>query len=500
MWATTVSAYLPAMVSALTTRLPVELVEKILTRLPLSAVLELSIVEDEMARQSTEQKRADGFISRCILGSLGWKPVFPNRTTLLNLRDLFTLMSEAYQLVYRRPFSHAIVRRERIGISEAKFRPLQSVLSMHTRYLGPAHKVLLPQYLLRKLSQEYGRFICEVWYSMAQEWPTYVSHAPDITLEDVHIQAVVCGRSQPWFYSWVDVTDDADVLLVKLRYMVSVERAYRKKMGSQLKHHSSLLGQHPKRLKKLGDYNEQPRPNIQHVIDRLDQDARDIANLHFAARRKNKGGARFRQAHLPIIPLDKWMWFFLDCRARILSGSNPSLTGLNLSQPMLNFPPALIDDMETVMDGMHIFRGAQGSNFPMKTSRIPRLVFRNEDRENPPLGQLSTQNLEERLLDGRERRPVFTARRKLYSANGLGAPHDKREIQWLDVFCRCCERLSGIFPDILAQVEQEAKKDYLPCPIAEAREKERAKRKSATQIAANMALKSAKWALLTTIN
>jgi hypothetical protein len=493
----TVSTYLPTIISALATKLPVELVEKILTRLPISAVLELSIAEDEIIQQNTGRVMANGFLSQCILGSLGWKAVFPDRETLLDLRDVFRLVAEAYQLVYRRPFSHAIVRRESIGINGNTFRQLQSILSMHTRQLGPAHRVLLPQHLHRKLTHEYARFVCEVWYSMAQDWLTYLSHAPYIALDNGHIQAIVAGASQRWFYDWVNVTEEPEVLQIKLRYMVSVERAYREKMGDQLKHYSSILGKHPKRLKKLGDFQEQPRPNIQHVIDRLDQDARDITNLHFAARRKNKGESRFRQAHLPILPLDIWMWFFLDCRALLQNSLNPKSTDHNRFQALSALLPTIFEDMETVMDGLLIKKGAKGTNFPIKTSMIPRLVFRSQDRELPVLDQLSSRQLNERILDGRERRPIFTARRKPYAGSGLGAPHDEREIQWLDVFCRSCERLSETFPDVLAEVETEAMKDYLPCPVAEGREKAKAAKKAAAQIAADMALKNAKWTLLT---
>jgi hypothetical protein len=480
MTSTTVSPYLPAIISALSSRLPVELIERILTRLPLSAILELSIVEDELLQQNTETARARGHLSQCILGSLGWRRVFPDRDTLLGLTNLFRLITEAYELVYCRPFSHAAVARKKTGINENSFQPLRTILSKQTRQLGPAHQVLL-QHLYLRLSSQYAIFIRKVWKSMKNDWHNYMCSEEEIAQEDGHIRSLGVGVPKVWHRDWVNIEGNGDILQTQLRFMVFTERIYRKQLGNQLKHHSELLERNPGRLKKLGDFHEQPRPNIHHVIERLDQDARDITNLNFAARRKNKGVSRFRNAHLPVLPLDKWMWFFLECRARIGTGFEPD-------------PPShtIIADMDIVVSGLsHILIGTEGSNFSMKSSKIPRLAFRFQDRTKVDLNL--TNHLQERFLNGRERRPVFTTRRGLWSGFGLAAPHDEREIRWLDAFLRCCEQFSKMFPELLAGVEQEARKDYLSCPVAEKRSK---LRKAEAHIAATLSLKGAKYEML----
>ena len=106
---TTISGYLPTVAETISAKLPVELIEKILTRLPVSAVIELSIAEDS-ALQRKGNARGKGYLSQCILESMGWKAVFVDRMTLITLRSLFEFIVEAYQLVYGGRFSHACVQ------------------------------------------------------------------------------------------------------------------------------------------------------------------------------------------------------------------------------------------------------------------------------------------------------------------------------------------------------------------------------------------------------
>jgi hypothetical protein len=476
--ATTVSAYLPAMVSAMTAGLPVELVERILTRLPVSAVIELAIVEDEVL-QHKDNSMATGYISRCILSSLGWRAVFPNRDALLELCDIFRLIAEAYQLVYRRPFSHDFVRREKIGVKENDFHKLRSALSKHTRQLGPAHQVLMHlHYMLR---HEHVQFVREVWFSMKDNWTMYMGHAARTTLADIHPQAIPVQVMEKWLARWV-TKGDPNMVQAKLRFMVSAESSYREQLGHQLNHHSTQLKQYPTRLKKLGDTEGQSRPNMQHVVERFDQDARDVINLNFAARKKRKGTWHFRQTYLPVLPLDKSMWFLLECRAQVVS-------------PLTTLPPSISRDMATVMDGItHTFIGTEGTNFPNKTTVIPRLLSRDKNQLGTSrVDDITMQLFKQRLLNGHERRPVFTTPPMMWATGWEAcAPHDPREIQWLDAFLRCCEHFAEMFPDILAKVEEDAKKEYRPCPVAEAR----LQRKISANIAADLSLRGAKFEML----
>jgi hypothetical protein len=201
-------------------------------------------------------------------------------------------------LVYGRLFSHAFVKRPKTGVNETAFQFIRRFLALQTRRLGPSHHAMysLSWYIEDRLR----RYTCDIWRSMRDEWPKYMKYVTSETWKEGADNCTPVFRiPEIWDGKWVDATD-SDMLQRKLRFMVNVQREYRQSMGQELTHLASLLKENPSCLKALGDGRQQPRPNIQHRIDRLVQDAQFISNLRFTARRQYAGQSHFNAAHLSL--------------------------------------------------------------------------------------------------------------------------------------------------------------------------------------------------------
>jgi hypothetical protein len=545
---TTISGYLPAVAKTISAKLPIELVERVLTRLPVSAVIELSIAEDAVLQQ-TGNGRGKGYLSQCILHSMGWKAVFVDRMTLVALRSLFEFISEAYHLVYGVRLCHAFVRTEKHGVKQGSFDHLRRLLSMHTRQLGPAHKEL--RQLLSRLTFEHLRFVHRAWMSMQSDWDTFVRHLPSSDLEDASRQNLSIPKH--WNTNWIDKRNgDPEMLQKKFTFMVKAERHYRKIRGTELANLAGVLKERPTQLKKLRDPCQQPRQNMQHITDRMFQDSKRLSNLHFVTSNRNLGASLFRELRLPILPFDKWMWFFLECRAVLDAPSSIETSSTTRTVPAI--PTEIQASMRIVMEGtigiyQHSIyytyirsqhprlafgspmdsKGTERAKASMKMPTWAEIVKETKGSESGQNSRLDAEKnvasaemqagvnsfsqsskskrpesgklegnavLYEQVLAGSNRRPVFAApspqRIILYDPK---MPHDEREIQWLEAFLRSCDYFAGLFPDIFAKIDEEARQVYPVCPVAAERE-DRRKKKAEVHVAAELALRGAKYELL----
>lgn len=491
---TTVSKKLPELIR-LIEKLPNELIEKILTRLPLSAIIELSIAEDKLSPQRSEDAWASGHLSQCILISPGWKRVFPSRKHLLVSRLYIRFAMEAYNLVYGRKFCHGFVRREKIGVQEDSFADMRRLLSFHTRVLGPAHPELLD--INAYLRDTYINLVLWVWESMSLNWRTYMDAVID-TFSREPTGKLSFDIPFDWSRAWVrkSLVAGSSLKLAqkKLRFMVNVEREYRQRLSKELVLLSGLMKAHPLCLRVLRDQRQQPRPNVEHRADRLLKDAQYTKNIRAAAKRANAGRSHFRESHLPVMLLDKWIWFFLECRSNLLKQGPSAL--LEHSHDVVHNISA---DVATVMAGIsHIYvHGRFQSEL--------RLVFSSQVRDGG-MRQVGVTDLNRLLQEGSEIRPILTEPQPPVSwreghdlsyFSRVEVPHDEKEIAWLQAFLRCCKHFTALFPEVLEKVEKEAKEVYLPCPVAEERAEKKQKQASMNRhIAANLSARGAKFELL----
>jgi hypothetical protein len=339
-------------------------------------------------------------------------------------------------------------------------------LSLHTRPHGPRYEELLM--LKRYMYEGYESLVKAVWRSLKMSYNSYLS---DGTFQTYAIAScnIPDGVRVPivWQDRWVSEFDTLEIRHWKLRFMISVDKYFREKQGDELKLMARLLEQHPKLLTKLGDPGQQPRPNIQHITQRLVQDAYRLGNIKFAVRQRfenfYEGESWFNTPSLAVQPLDKCMWFFLECRAQTYTP-----------------PQAIANDMEAVEERLLHF------NRPFDHEHLPRLL-RNPD-ENKLVGRLKHLSDHERklhidyqigILDKTERRPVFTRAVKGEWAQKCrrGSEHPVEDIQWLEAFLRCCEYFLEQYPQCWTAVGLEAAKKYPICPKAEQRQKARDEKK-----------------------
>ncbi|KAF2430152.1 hypothetical protein EJ08DRAFT_697694 [Tothia fuscella] len=491
---TTVSHLLPPMIKPIG-GLPNELMEMILYLLPLSAIIELSMVEARVLHL-TGENRATGPIASCIMDSLGWRPVFPDVDALFNIRFLYRYALEAFVLVYRQKFNHSYIGREDKNryVNTVCFRALRQILPFHSRTFG----FYEPDDLYLHFEDRLFDFIEESWKSIKDLWN-------------------ICDDS--WTASQLrkpDYIEDGpyphDLRQEQLRWMVRTLRAYEGRYAEELNRLSSLLKEYPLFLRQINDGREQPRPNITHIATRLEQDALRMSYGHFAAKKQSIGRRYFQNERLALVPLDKWMWFFLECRS-ICGGSIPD--SRHTSQTL---PWQVAEDMVIVM--RHICYIQQWIPHESTSKPTPRLVTRTQNREEPNPILPSTIQLNFQIDSCTYLRPKFTAPRSDHpdiskptqvpkfqrykhhfrrrnSANvGHYYPHDTRELDWLEAFLRCCAYFVRKYPELWAKVEKEASRIYQPCEIAEMRLLQLQKKRMQDHVAGELSLRSAKYDLL----
>lgn len=252
--------------------------------------------------------------------------------------------------------------------------------------------------------------------------------------------AVPAGLHEVWDSSTLAKLQSRWDIIKCAQQKLSAEKA------QQIQHAAELLEQNSDILHRVRDPEQVRRPKLEHIVNQMKRDARRIAK---ESPRNHKHVNYFADLSLPVVPLHEVLDFVLEMLKKHTASRDLYLIAeKQVSQTHNNGSPSIIDDVETVLQGLdYIYLRPEQFEEDHPVPRISRVEFL---RWKSPLvhakpsehAEISFRGSEISLANryiprrAQQQHPISPAKRYL--------PHDEREIKWTEAFIRLYRYFKGI--------------------------------------------------------